>query len=429
MTKKTVKSLTAGILVFLVASVLYLIAGLLAEFLTGKTRVEHNFNELVLDIQNNFDKTSFAKYTDKEKGFASIKIYKNTDSIFIFPLDNNYDYQESSLIKPYSTEIKSDNDVYHVQTALQLMRPYKTFSVIQLAFILILTATLLAGALLIAIAIEEKKGKLNLDAVEDGDDSNEEEEDETEALTDTAEPKALEVSQEKTETKSPEELMDKIKNVKEESPFEANKIDYDSIIDNAQPSEDEMITFDNFNIENKENEEQPAQEVASTISYTLNVNSREELNESLEMELKKASSNEEDLSLFLIKVPGMQKNSKEAYDLLEKIKEVYLTNDGVFAYTDDSFAVTKTGLSIDQAEDFADSIFAELKKSVSTLNQTPFIGISSRSTRMLSAERLIKEADEALVHSLEDPTLPIIGFHVDIEKYREFLKNTQITRF
>ena len=425
MTKKTVKSLTAGILVFLVVSVLYLIAGLLAEFLTGKTRVEHNFNELVLDIQNNFDKTSFTKYTDKEKGFASIKIYKNTDSLFIFPLDNNYEYQESSLIKLFSTEIKSDNDVYHVQTALQLMRPYKTFSVIQLAFILILTATLLAGALLIAIAIEEKKGKLNLDAVEDADDSNKEEEDETEALTDTAEPKALEVSQEKPETKSPEELMDKIKSVKEESPFEANKIDYDSIIDNAQPSEDEMITFDNFNTESTEKQDQPAQEADNTVSYTLNVNSRQELNESLERELKKASSNEEDLSLFLIKVPGMQKNSKEAYDLSEKIKEVFLTNDGVFEYEDDSFAVSKSNLSIDQAEDFADSIFAELKKSVSTLNQTPFIGISSRSTRMLSAERLIKEADEALVHSLEDPALPIIGFHVDIEKYREFLKNSQ----
>ncbi|MDY5049536.1 MAG: hypothetical protein SPF11_08350 [Treponema porcinum] len=43
---------------------------------------------------------------------------------------------------------------------------------------------------------------------------------------------------------------------------------------------------------------------------------------------------------------------------------------------------------------------------------------------MLSAERLITEADEALRHAVEEETSKIIGFHVDIEKYRQFIKNS-----
>ena len=44
---------------------------------------------------------------------------------------------------------------------------------------------------------------------------------------------------------------------------------------------------------------------------------------------------------------------------------------------------------------------------------------------MLGAERLIKEAKEALNHAIEtqDET-PIVGFHVDVEKYRDFIKNS-----
>ena len=40
------------------------------------------------------------------------------------------------------------------------------------------------------------------------------------------------------------------------------------------------------------------------------------------------------------------------------------------------------------------------------------------------SERLIKEAKEALNHAIEaKDESPIIGFHVDVEKYREYIKN------
>jgi len=47
--------------------------------------------------------------------------------------------------------------------------------------------------------------------------------------------------------------------------------------------------------------------------------------------------------------------------------------------------------------------------------------MSSRSGRLLNAERLILEADEALKKARTEEKSPIIAFKSDPEKYREFI--------
>jgi hypothetical protein len=49
------------------------------------------------------------------------------------------------------------------------------------------------------------------------------------------------------------------------------------------------------------------------------------------------------------------------------------------------------------------------------------IGLSSRSGRLVEAERIILEASKALGKALEDPASPIVAFKSDPEKYREYL--------
>ena len=50
------------------------------------------------------------------------------------------------------------------------------------------------------------------------------------------------------------------------------------------------------------------------------------------------------------------------------------------------------------------------------------MGISARSIRMISAERILKEAVEALAHtSLENET-QIIAFRADVTKYRKYIE-------
>ena len=76
--------------------------------------------------------------------------------------------------------------------------------------------------------------------------------------------------------------------------------------------------------------------------------------------------------------------------------------------------------NIDEAEDKA----ALIENNIRTVFEEPnvFIGISSRSIRTITADRLIAEAEEALNHANSDPDARIVGFHVDIEKYRELVE-------
>ena len=50
------------------------------------------------------------------------------------------------------------------------------------------------------------------------------------------------------------------------------------------------------------------------------------------------------------------------------------------------------------------------------------IGLSSRSGRLVEANRLLFEAKTALEKALDDPDSPVIAFKSDLEKYREFIK-------
>jgi hypothetical protein len=50
------------------------------------------------------------------------------------------------------------------------------------------------------------------------------------------------------------------------------------------------------------------------------------------------------------------------------------------------------------------------------------IGLSSRSGRLIDAERLMFEAAEALERALADPVSHIVAFKSDPEKYRAFIR-------
>ena len=453
MTKKTVKTLTTVILAFLVASILYLITSFATEYLSGKTRCDHIYNSLILEIESNGSSTNFSNFTKKENGFESLKIYKNSESLFIFPSNTTSDIQETALIKVYNSQNKSGEDIIHIQAAMQLIRPYRAFAILEVTFIFVLIVTLLAGCLLLFIFIGEKKGTINLDSEEVESDKNnftienQEEEHSTPLSTDNEDSFNLKETitdsdstlpenkqehqkdeEETTYSLNPKNILHTIETVKEESPFEANKIDLDTIIDNAQASEEEMITFDDFVPsavnEPSEKDETREEEKTEPLSQNTLIKSSDAPKEDLEKELIKAGANEQDLSLFLINIPSLQLNTEKGITISQKLIDLFLIKD-IYSINNDIIAIIKADQNIDQAEDFADSVFNQIKNECESFCKTPFIGISSRSTRMLSAERLINEAREALNHALEDPTLPIIGFHVDIEKYREYLKNSQ----
>lgn len=143
----------------------------------------------------------------------------------------------------------------------------------------------------------------------------------------------------------------------------------------------------------------------------------------LESELSRASSSELDLSLILIRIPDI--NFKEPYgvSICNKILDLFHYKDIIFEYKNDGIAIICNGSDIDKAMETAEIIHTEICSilNASGINTKPLIGIASRTLRFISGERLIVEAEQALLHAKDDPESPIIAFRVNPEKYRKFM--------
>ncbi len=150
-----------------------------------------------------------------------------------------------------------------------------------------------------------------------------------------------------------------------------------------------------------------------------------DLQPKLEKEISLSASNEQDLALFMIKLPSIERKSEAFIKICRLLSSVFQLNDMIFELEQDGFAIIDQNKDIEKALENADLIYAEL---VAILNQyglniKPLIGISSRSLRLISADRIITEAKQALIHAEEDRESPIVAFRVNPDKYRDYISN------
>lgn len=147
----------------------------------------------------------------------------------------------------------------------------------------------------------------------------------------------------------------------------------------------------------------------------------------LESELSRASSSELDLSLLLIKIPEINYEDPCGIECCNQILNIFHYRDIIFEYKNDGIAVIINGVDIDKAMETSEQIYAELCSTLTQNNKNtkPLIGISSRTLRFISGERLILEAEQALLHAQDDADSPIIAFRVNPEKYRKFMANKE----
>ena len=128
-----------------------------------------------------------------------------------------------------------------------------------------------------------------------------------------------------------------------------------------------------------------------------------------------------DLALFVIQVPDSKRNSEIIKNTCNYLAIQFQFKDLLFEYKDDCIAAMKINMNLDEALNFADKLHADITNIVSTDDKKCFIGISTRSIRIVAAERLFTEAEQALCHAREDKDSPIIAFRADSEKYRQYL--------
>lgn len=144
----------------------------------------------------------------------------------------------------------------------------------------------------------------------------------------------------------------------------------------------------------------------------------------LDSELIRAASSEQDLALFTVRIPGIDWTTPEGKETASIIKDWVKFNDLVFDYGSDGFTAIfqnqNTDAALAEAEKTHTEIVSVLKRANSSA-ETPFVGISTRSLRLISGKRLFNESEQALFHAMEDKDSPIVAFRVNPDEYRSYL--------
>jgi len=145
--------------------------------------------------------------------------------------------------------------------------------------------------------------------------------------------------------------------------------------------------------------------------------------ERLDSELHRCASTEQDLTLifmeFLVQIDDDQ--YKQA---AEEAVSSFTSKDLLFEKGRNGISVIYPGLNLEagiaKSQKFRQRIIEEFF-SGNTDKDCLCIGLSSRSGRLLNADRLILEASEALNRAIADPDTSIIAFKSNLEKYRNFI--------
>jgi GGDEF domain-containing protein len=156
-----------------------------------------------------------------------------------------------------------------------------------------------------------------------------------------------------------------------------------------------------------------------------NIGWEEYTNDRLDSELHRCSSTENDLTLIIMEFTDMT-NDTMFKQAAEEAAIFFSSRDLLFEYGKYGISAILPGVDLEtgisKSENFHKRIiskFPPVNNSISNL----FIGLSSRSGRLLNSERLMLEGTKALERAKRDPKSSIIAFKSDPEKYRAFIRN------
>lgn len=392
-------------------SIFYFFNTIHTDYKNGLSRSEKIFREISTSAEKSPDQIKPEMFSEKD-GILSAKYSKNNKTLIAFP-DEQTSSQviNSKLVKVFYKTIVSQEDTYELKIAVYILRPNVIYNAARNSFIIILAATLVTIGMLIFISTKTKKVP-NEEETEDNDISLEEE------FNIKYETPAEETQEKQEENNQKNETsFDDIENI-EEIDIPKEEIISEPESDNTKISEtQEENPFAGENPEETPSDAYYNEHKIMQNAYDSSENSYS-LKERINFELTKATSNEQDFSVLLIEI----KNSEKFADIEKFLTDNY-GKENVFNYKENTFALLKENTNIDEAEDKA----ALIENNIRTLYEEPnlAIGISSRSIRTITADRLLAEAEEALNHANNDPDSKIVGFHVDVEKYREFMENSK----
>ena len=408
----------------------------------GELRTQVRFGKVTTGVTNAIKKNnSITSETIRQientigdtKDFSFLKITENSKTIYLYPED--YDSQnvnDSKLVLPYNSKFTApENRQIEITAGMYSLRPSVIYSNAKISFFIILIVSLLTIILIIynnhfdsdkkLSRIKNKSSKYkkpkfdsdnsDYEAEEDeSDDYEEDDEDEDEDSDD------YEEEADKYEIKEETSL---IKDDTPASPLSEPSPEETSVIPEpvpapAEPAELPIKELEPVEIVPENNEK-------GLFSPDTGFGWESYLLTRLENELNRATASELDLALFIIKLDGLGRKNPIMKKICEYLTIEFQFKDLLFEYKDDSICGIKISMNIDNAVTFAEKLVDDIKKIAADESPVILAGVTTRSVRMVTGERLLKEADEAVKHAAEDPKCPVVGFRADAIKYRQFL--------
>lgn len=447
------------------------------EYSQGQARANQRYNTLITDIKayNSIDKniseTSLSNIKSVLKDFndfSFIQIKLNDSEILKYPKDVSAELTVSNLTKTFSSNFNTQNGQFEILCNLYLLRPSSIYYYAKISFIIILIVTLITIILIFYINSQEKQFSAKISSEADSEFLNENDFDSKLQLDENLSGSSSEVDSSFIQQNSVNSIdldidlsseSEQNKNSFEEDSEQISDLEKNTEIDTEiqqTDSEDDKLNPEDKKIEDSQTENEEKEIPASLPDYESPViiessdvkenNDAENapasdssesnpsglfnpvtglgwesyLDTRLENEINRAISSEIDISVFIINIPNLERESEESKKVSEYLSLQFQFKDLLFEYKNDCIVAIKISMNLDDALNFADKIHAEIMQ---IINQKEcYIGISTRSIRIVSSERLLNEALAAVEHAKQEEDSPIIAFRVDADKYRQFLE-------
>jgi GGDEF domain-containing protein len=190
----------------------------------------------------------------------------------------------------------------------------------------------------------------------------------------------------------------------------------------------------------KENDETPNLSVEKEIPVTpvetgpkglysprSNIGWQEYIFDRLNSELHRCASTENDLTLVLMEFTDL-KNDEMYMQAAEEATSFFSSRDLLFEYGKYGIAVILPGIDLDTGISRSELFLQRITGKFPDKKEKPgsCFGLSSRSGRLINADRLLMETREALEKAKNDPVSSIIAFKSDPEKYRDFIASQNL---
>lgn len=421
MNKKFLISYTIFASLVFAFSIFFFSYNLYTEYKINEKNAGQVYYDFGLKIHDAAKKSVKNITTEAEKKYKlsndihSVHITVDNRTISTLP-DSQAINNKSRFVKPFSTKLETPNGIVNISANIYLLKPSSIGYYARLSFLIVLIITLITVILIIFINFSESKSTY----------VNDDDSDETlynENYTSNSYENNFELMNtqdtDETDVTVQEEIIDAISD-------EETSVDEDEVI---ETKDKENTSSELKSTENKEEIKLPYEdlkplELDKTPTGLFNPDSgigwETYLNTRLESELSRAIASEFDLSLFVFQLPNIARNSQLFHNICNYLSIQFQFKDLLFEYKNDCLVAIRNCMNLDEALTFSDKLFSDIKNMIE--NNDCYIGISSRSIRMVSGERLLLEAEESLRYAKEDKSSPVVAFKVDSAKYQEFLE-------